>query len=198
MSYWLGFGDAMGSLAGGEQSARQPPLSVQLAKIPVPAGPPDEEPEDEPPDEEPEDDPEEELPDDEPEDDPEDEPPDDELEDDPEEELPDDEPEEDDPDEEPDPLEGPPSSPVHCVSLLEQAPSDEATATPKAHAINEIRIIGKPPATSRECAAPAYLPARGRHSARCRGGWGTSGKPFLSTCRGNYIGVARLQNMQSH
>jgi hypothetical protein len=89
----------MGSLAGGEQSARQPPAKLQLAKSPPPP-PPEEEPEDEP--EEPDEDPDE--PDDEP-----DEP------DEPEEELdePDDEPDEpeepedpcepdDEPDEEPD------------------------------------------------------------------------------------------------
>jgi hypothetical protein len=65
MSYWLGFGEAMGSLAGGEQSAMQPPVKLQLAKMPVP---PDEEPDDDP-EEEPED---VEDPDDDPEDDPED------------------------------------------------------------------------------------------------------------------------------
>jgi hypothetical protein len=92
MSYWLGFGDAMGSLAGAEQSARQPSVRLQLAKIPVPTGLPDEEPEDGPeedpeegaPDEEPEEGP----PEEEPEDGPEDEPPDDEPEPDPPLELP--------------------------------------------------------------------------------------------------------------
>jgi hypothetical protein len=69
----------MGSLAGAEQSAVQPSVRLQLAKIPVPIGPPDEEPEDGLPDEEPEDglpdeEPEDGLPDDEPEDGPEDDP----------------------------------------------------------------------------------------------------------------------------
>src|SRR5579863_2011070 len=42
MSYWLGEGDAMGSFEGGEQSAMQPPVRVQEAKMPVPVTPDDE------------------------------------------------------------------------------------------------------------------------------------------------------------
>jgi hypothetical protein len=76
MSYWLGLGDAMGSSAGGEQSAMQPSVRLQWAKIPVPTGPPEEElegdpEEDELPDDELEEDPEDDVPDDEPEPDPE-------------------------------------------------------------------------------------------------------------------------------
>jgi hypothetical protein len=130
MSYWLGLGDAMGSLAGGEQSAMQPPVRVQLAKMPVPA--PDEEPEEDPeedPDEEPDEDPDEEPdedPDDEPDEDPE-EDPDDEPDDDPEDEpepelLP-----------EPEPLADPPSDPVHPVCWQVPVPKSVESA-PAAHA----------------------------------------------------------------
>jgi hypothetical protein len=125
MSYWLGFGDAMGSLAGAEQSAMQPPVRVQFAKRPVP---PEEEP-DEDPDEDPEDDPEDD-PDDEPEDDPEEEPdedPDDEPEEEPDED-PEDEPDEDpdeDPEDEPEeePEEDPDEDPEDDPELLLAEPS---------------------------------------------------------------------------
>jgi hypothetical protein len=83
---------AMGSVAGGEQSATQPPDRLQFAKMPVPPDDPDDDPDDEP-EEEPDDDPEED-PDEDPEDDPEEDPEEDP--DDPEDD-PDDEPDEDDP-----------------------------------------------------------------------------------------------------
>ena len=103
MSYWLGSDDARGSLEASAYAQSmggvfgQPPAMVQPAKTPLPAGPPEEEPED---------DPEEELPDDEPAIDPEEDPPDDEPAIDPEEDGapgPDEEPE-------PEPLPPPPST----------------------------------------------------------------------------------------
>jgi hypothetical protein len=137
MSYWLGLGEAMGSLAGGEQSAIQPPLRLQPAKIPVPEDEPEEEPDEDPeeePDEEPEEDPEEE-PDEEPEEEPDEDPeedPDEEPEEDPEEEPePDDDPEEEpDEDPDPDPLDGPASSPKRAPPPLPaHAPGANAART---------------------------------------------------------------------
>ena len=132
----------------------QPPVMVQLAKIPVPTGPPDEAPEELPEDELPEDEPEDELPEDEPED---------ELPEEPEDELPEDDPEEEDPDEGPDPLEAPASSPIDSLPVeLPHAPIEVATANIKEAAINEIRIIGNPTFTRRastvaRAPAPATL-----------------------------------------
>ena len=126
---------------------------MQLAKSPVPTGPPSEAPEDEPEDD-PEDEPEDELPDDEPDDEPpddeleddelEDEPPEDEPEEDPEDEPeePEDVPEEEDPEEEPDPLEVAASSPLGGWFVeLPHAPMDGATANTKAQPTIEIRTM---------------------------------------------------------
>jgi hypothetical protein len=100
----------MGSLAGGEQSARQPPAKLQLAKSPVPpsVAAPDEEPELDP-EEDPEPEPEEDPEDEPPEEDPDEEPPEEELPEEDPEEAPDDEPELDplDPFPSPPPLPGP-------------------------------------------------------------------------------------------
>jgi hypothetical protein len=74
---------ATGSLAGGEQSARQPPSKLQLAKRPPPASARPPSPPPSPPETDPDDDPEDELEEDD--DDPEDEEPEDDEE-------PDDEP----------------------------------------------------------------------------------------------------------
>jgi outer membrane biosynthesis protein TonB len=111
MSYWLGSDDASGSLAGGEQSAMQPPVMLQLAKIPVPTTP-EEEPEDEP-----EEEPEDELPEDEPEDPPEDE-------------LPEDDPDEEaaEPEEEPEPEPLPPPPSTSGVTLLVVEPEHAPNA----------------------------------------------------------------------
>jgi hypothetical protein len=116
----------------------QPPLRLQLAKIPVP--PPDEELDDDPELEELEDDPE----DDPPEEEPEDDPPEEELpeelellpEDEPEDDEPEDDPPDDDPEEDP---EAPPSSPGKKLpeSELPQAPMAGATARAEAQAIND-------------------------------------------------------------
>ena len=191
MSYWLGLDDAMGSLAGGEQSAMQPPVRVQPAKIPVPTGPPDEEPEDDPedePDEEPEDDPEDEPeeepedePDEDPEDDPEDEPeeePEDEPDEDPEdepEEEPEDEPDEE-PDEDPDPepLDGPPSSPLKSVfpAPPEHAPGPNAARTNTVPTIP--RFIRANLLRKRKPSQKACLRKHDRNTVRISPEWTTS------------------------
>jgi hypothetical protein len=188
----------------------QPPDMLQLAKIPMPTGPPDEEPED-PPEDEPEDDPEEDPeddpedePEDDPEDDPEDEPEDDDPEedpeedpeDDPEDEVPDDEPEDDDPeddDPEEDPDEEPEpdalaSSPVVSspVELSEQAPTDGATASPKAQAINENLVIGKASRLRGAICATASTQTRAVFWHTRRGGH-LRQNFFLTTCCANRV-----------
>jgi hypothetical protein len=144
MSYWLGLGDAMGSLAGGEQSAMQPPVRLQLAKIAGMGKLPEEELEDEPEEDE--------LPDDEVEDDPPDDEPDDE---------PDPDPELPEPPPELLPLPGPdaphPATPraikpiaqadhvtrVIRSSLVEGTPRPTRARWPKSHDLYKYRVVAQ-------------------------------------------------------
>src|SRR5258708_35557394 len=122
----------MGSLAGGLQSATQPPERLQLAKSPppsdggkgLPSSPASDEPEDDP-----DDDPEED-PDEGPEEDPEEEPEDD----------PDDDPEEDpvaDPEDEPEPE---PDDPPPLELELPHAANAKRTATPAARVAPTVKV----------------------------------------------------------
>jgi hypothetical protein len=194
MSYWPGSDDARGSSAGlaYAQSAMHPPARVQLAKSPVPVGPPEDEPDEDPedePEEEPEDDPEapDEEPDDEPEDPDEDEP--EELDD-----RPDDEPLDEplwEPEEDPEPEDDPLSH--GFVSLLAHAEAAKRKARIAAGARSvrtttgtsvEARSAGSVPIADVRSDPAPMRGAREKSACRCTGGSGhRNTHPSLRTRR---------------
>src|SRR5580692_10057394 len=167
----------MGSLAGGEQSARQPPVRLQLAKRPAPPSLPEEDPEDEP-----EEDPDEPDEPDEPEDP---------------EELdvePDDDPDElEEPDEDPDAPDEPddPWEPDEDPELdpLPALPSGRSLPAALAHAPSAATATtsSAPPRCPRSIMPASMDNSLSRKRARERGARARSGRLFLRGIPGRVV-----------